>query len=83
MLENNFTYKVLLPCEPQLGKRGLYPKISSKNTQSQVKDMMNLIAYSDGTKDLIEIATLANIDALQCVKIADNLLKARVISKIK
>ena len=82
LLENNFTYKVYLPCEPQLGKRGLYPKISSKNTNAIVKNMMNFIAYADGTKDLIEIATLAKIDALECVEIANKLYDAKVLLKI-
>ena len=36
-------------CEPQLGKRGLYPNLSSKNTGGKtVKSMMNLISYCDG-----------------------------------
>jgi len=43
-------------CEPQLGKRGLYPTLSTKESTKQVRDMMNLIAYSDGKHSLLDIA---------------------------
>jgi len=56
VFENNHIYKTTVLCEPQLGKRGLYPNISTKKTNEQVIDMMNIIAYCDGEKDLLWIA---------------------------
>lgn len=47
-------------CEPQLGKRGLYPTISTKSSGSEVALMMDLLTWSDGTRSLIEIAELCN-----------------------
>ena len=35
--ENNKVYKTTVLCEPQLGKRGLYPTISTKESNDQVK----------------------------------------------
>ncbi len=35
-------------CEPQLGKRGLYPTLSTKGADTQVRLMMNFISYCDG-----------------------------------
>ena len=44
-------------CEPQLGKRDLYPTIgSSKNTEEIISAMMWVLNLSDGTNDLISIA---------------------------
>jgi aminopeptidase-like protein len=43
-------------CEPQLGKRGLYPTLSTKNTRDEVSAMMDLISYCDGRRTLLEIA---------------------------
>jgi aminopeptidase-like protein len=42
--------------EPQLGSRGLYPQTSMKGSTAAVKDMLNLISYSDGKTSLLDIA---------------------------
>ncbi len=42
--------------EPQLGKRGLYPTISTKTSGAEVRDMMNFISHADGETSLIDIA---------------------------
>lgn len=59
-LEANKKYQVTVLCEPQLGKRGLYPTISTKSGASGVRDMMNLLTYCDGSNDLILIAEMIN-----------------------
>ena len=51
-LENNHKYKGKCACEPQLGKRGLYPTLSMAGSAFAVRDMMNFIAYADGENDL-------------------------------
>ena len=68
-LEENKIYQVTCYCEPQLGKRGLYPQVSKKNSYDQIRAMMNLIAYADGTNDLLEIAEIINepIDKLAAI----------------
>ena len=60
-IEKNEKLKVTVLCEPQLGKRGLYPTLSTKKSVRQVEDMMNLIAYCDGRNDLIKIAEIINV----------------------
>ena len=57
-LEKNRTYINTMLCEPQLGKRGMYPNVSTKLTKSTVQTMMNLLTYCDGSMDLISIAEL-------------------------
>jgi aminopeptidase-like protein len=44
--------------EPQLGKRGLYPTLSQKGSYADIRTRMDVIAYSDGTNSLFEIANL-------------------------
>lgn len=61
LLENNVKYSITCFGEPQLGKRGLYPNVSVKHSGKTVKDMMNFIAYADGTNDLIDISTITGI----------------------
>lgn len=44
-------------CEPQLGKRGLYPdSINPDQAREDVHNLLHLIAFADGEHDLIEIA---------------------------
>ena len=43
-------------CEPNLGKRGLYPTLSIKNDQSEIRAMFWLINFSDGNHSLLDIS---------------------------
>jgi aminopeptidase-like protein len=68
-LEHNFRYKATFPCEPQLGKRGLYKLTSNQDIDTQG----NLLAYADGEADLIEIAEVIGADIMECAEIAERL----------
>lgn len=74
VLEHNRYYKVQVLCEPQLGKRGLYPTISQKGSYDAIKDMTNFIAYADGTNSLVDIAERIGADALDLIPIANKLM---------
>lgn len=83
LLENNFTYKVTTLCEPQLGKRGLYPTLSNMFMDySDVKVMTDLIAYSDGTRDLIAIADKIKVDASKLFPIVSKLEREGLLTKV-
>lgn len=69
IIENNGVWQTTAIGEPQLGKRGLYPTISVANGALAVRNMMNVIAYSDGTRDLIELADVIGASALDCLPI--------------
>ena len=58
ILEQDIYIKTTLLCEPQLGNRGLYPTLSTKESGEQVRTMMNLISFCDGSRKLLEIANL-------------------------
>jgi aminopeptidase-like protein len=79
LLEKNNYYKVNVSCEPQLGKRGLYPTISTKETGAIVRDMMNFIAYADGNNDLIDIANIIGVHAEDLYDIVDDMKRANLI----
>lgn len=61
IIEWNVLLRVTVLCEPQLGKRGLYPTLSTKETGKQVRVMMNMISYCDGEHSLLDIAELLNV----------------------
>ena len=83
IIERNERYKVTCLCEPQLGKRGLYPTISSKQTMGSTRDLMNLIAYADGTRDLLDICQIIDADFDICVDSADRLRDAGLFKPCK
>ena len=79
LLEKNRAYRATCLGEPQLGKRGLYPTIGSKDTFSQVSDMMNLLAYADGTSDLIDISNITKIPVQRLYAVVDKLMAAGLL----
>lgn len=79
VLENNFNYKLTVLCEPQLGKRGLYPTVSQKGSHRSIKAMRDFIAYADGTNDLIDISDIINVPAYKLVDIKELLMRNNII----
>ena len=57
-IERNIIPKANVLCEPQLGKRGLYPSIGAKGWDEKLRTLLNLISYCDGKHDLLEIAEI-------------------------
>ena len=47
-LEKSYFPYLIKPCEPFLTNKKLYPSISNLNQKKIIKDMMNVISYSDG-----------------------------------
>jgi len=81
-LEANCYPKVTVLCEPQLGKRGLYPTLSKKNSANEIRTMMNLIAYSDGSLSLLQIAEKIGQPMWDLVPILDRLVHDHLITKL-
>lgn len=81
VIENNFTFINKMPyCEPQLGKRGLYPTIGSqRETAEFVNAMMWILNLSDGTNDLMEISGRSGITFNVLVNAAEGLMKSGLI----
>ena len=79
-IEYNHYPKVTVLCEPQLGKRGLYPTISSKGHADHVRAMMNFISYCDGEMDLIEIAERINEPIWEIIPIMKTLNREGLIT---
>jgi len=76
LIERNAKPVIRCYGEPQLGKRGLYPELSTKNSGAAVRDMMNLIAYADGSNDLIDISNTIGMPVWELYPIVDRLVRA-------
>jgi aminopeptidase-like protein len=82
VIEANRHWRAVVPCEPQLGPRGLYPTISTRESGLQVRDMMNLLAYADGKSDLLTIAETIGVPALRVAEIANTLAAALLLEDV-
>lgn len=59
-IENNKIYTIQCTGEPQLGKYGLYPTLSShmEHRAFDSKTLLNALAYMDGSRDLLSISDI-------------------------
>jgi len=82
-IEFNCFPKVQVLGEPQLGKRGLYPETSTKESTDAVRTMMDFITYADGKIDLLEIAEKINAPVWELYEIVETLVQHGLISASK
>jgi aminopeptidase-like protein len=63
---NGFPINTIPYCEPQLGKRGLYPNALAPNVaRTHIHNMMHVLSFADGTMSLLEIANQKQISIFE------------------
>lgn len=60
-------------CEPQMGKRNLYPKLSIKKPKNETRNLMNFLQYADGKNSLEEISKLIKLNFTKTKRVYDQL----------
>ena len=68
-------------CEPNLGKRNLYPLISKKGSYLQTKIRLNLLAYADGKNNLFTISKKINTPLEKVIEEYKILLKENLLKR--
>lgn len=81
-LESNGTFDCPVPCEPQLGRRGLYPDTSWKDGAALPRLQSDILSYSDGGRDLLEIAEIVGADVRHCRVIVDRLVAHGLLREV-
>lgn len=81
-LENNKTYEVTCLCEAQLGKRGLMPTMSSKETYKDTLALKDVLAYADGTNDVIELSELIEQPVERVIRVCKQLFDAGLLKEV-
>jgi aminopeptidase-like protein len=82
-IEYNCKPKYVVYCEPQLGKRGLYPNISTKGSANHVQNMMNLLSYADGETELIDICDKINVPIWEIKPVLEKLVECKLLVIVK
>ncbi len=81
-LECNYRYRCTCLCEPQLGRRGLFPTLSMKGSVGGFLDTMNVLAYCDGQHDLIDIARRTLLPVETCAGITKRLVDNGLVDRM-
>lgn len=82
LLEANYTYRVTVLGEPQLGKRGLYPDLSQRNSyDADLRLLKDTLAYCDGNHDLIALADRIEQPAWEVARACIRLEAAGLVTK--
>ena len=82
LYENNGRYRIKVLCEPQLGKRNLYPTVSKKGSYDGIRSLTNFIAYSDGKNDLIDVSERIGAPVKELIEIKNKLLTYDLLENI-
>ena len=69
-------------CEPNMGKRGLYPTIGAQKKTAFVKNCINILAYSDGTNSIQTISRIIGCDETEVSEIVSILRSKGTITKV-
>jgi aminopeptidase-like protein len=83
IIEHNLKPSINVFCEPQLGKRKLYPEISRRGVDSDVRLMMDFISYCDGKNTLLQIANFINKPFKEIKHVMDELVKQNLINIVE
>ncbi len=81
VLENNHIYQCTVLCEPQLGRRGLYPTLSTRSSGLATRDLVDVMAYSDGNTELLSIAERLSKPVWELYSIVNTLINAGLLRK--
>ncbi len=72
-IERQCRPRVTVLCEPQLGKRGLYPTLSGRGPGQAAQLYLDVLSYADGGHTLIEIAELCGVPVWELYPLVDRL----------
>lgn len=80
LIDKNNIYKVNSLCEPYMSRRGLYPTLSKKSSDQQIRLMMNFMSFCDGEHSLLDIAEKINIPAWELYELTEKLVANDLIT---
>ena len=70
----------MVNCEPQLGKRGLYPSVSDKKLDNFSRNIVNILMYSNGKDSLEKISKIIKLPYSEAKKLYKILIKKNLIN---
>ena len=78
-IEKNLYPSVKVFGEPQLGKRGLYPDLGTKNFGDDVHLLLDFISWSDGQHSIIDIAEICEVPVWDLYPLVERLVEHNLV----
>ena len=84
-LEQNYRLEGLVLCEPQLGRRGLYPPLggSRGSPSNSLTMMLDVLAYCDGKQSLLSLAEKIGRPVWELIETIDTLEQHELLRVIR
>ncbi len=82
-LEANRIYESTTLCEPNLGRRGLYPTTSTLKRSSYSRDLLNILTYCDGKRSLLDVAIALNMQITHIKSLVQTLSDCNLLEMTK
>jgi aminopeptidase-like protein len=79
LIERNRYYVTTTVGEPQLGRRGLFPTLGTRDWNRRLRATIDLLAYADGTRDLIDISETIGVPVRELYRLVDELVAAGLL----
>jgi aminopeptidase-like protein len=81
-LENARRYVAVVPCEPQLGKHGLYKTEAKAISSRETRTIVDVLAYADGTNDIEELSALIRMPVQEVAPVVDTLIEKGLLRAV-
>ena len=82
LLERNRIYKTTTVGEPQLGRRGLFPTLGTRDWNARLRATIDLLAYADGTRDLMALAETIDVPVRDLYALVDVLCETGLLEAV-
>jgi aminopeptidase-like protein len=81
-LESDKMFKNIFLCEPMMGKRNMYKNIDNKKVDIRTENIMNVLAFTNGKRSVMQIAELCKLTFKEVLIISKMLTKKKVIKNL-
>ncbi len=81
-LEANCTWRTTILCEPQMGRRGLYSTLGTRNPAQATRTRMHILSMADGNHDLLALAEKLHMPAWELVPYIEELVQHGLLEEV-
>jgi aminopeptidase-like protein len=72
----------VVPCEPQLGKRGLYKTGAKAISSRETRTIVDVLAYADGTNGIEDLSALIKMPVQEIAPVVDALIEKGLLRAV-